>query len=92
MSDEVENDWTEVKRGLRPGRTRHAKTRADHAEGSTESLITFQATFPSQSTLVRTTKQSVIRMIMKRSQSHTEQWVHMLTKGAFKNRLCDFEP
>ena len=36
MSDEVENDWTWVKRGRRAG-SRQAKIRADHAEGPTES-------------------------------------------------------
>ena len=37
MSDEVENDWMEVKRGRRSGRNRQATIRADHVEGPIES-------------------------------------------------------
>ena len=36
MPDEVEIDWTEVKRGRRSGRNRLVKFRADHAERPTE--------------------------------------------------------
>ena len=37
MSDEIENDWMEVKKGRRSGRNRQAFIRADHVEGPAES-------------------------------------------------------
>ena len=36
ISDDVENDWTEVERGLRSGRSRQVQIRARHAERTTE--------------------------------------------------------